>query len=665
MDQEAIGVDEAQKHGRASLHEGRAPNPRASRRRQRWMIPALSLIVLISVGAGVGAWALTRGHASSLEPIASFAADGFPSKVSKLEVEHLSNYVASPDAPPAFMDSALAEMLCGGIDVAGVLFDARGRPLEELEARGFLSLFNRDGLREGLVCGGAARGAIEGESLGALTFGEDGDSHVVVLLRGQAMNLPFPQHRFSGLHGFCEQAEGESDCLPEGHAAIFRDGRWAFGKATAVEAYARAWTSTRRIESTHVEIARSLLDRVEGADRVKLFIRPTSIALASACGSVAPHSLLLGFLPSCFPQGDLEQVTKAIEAKTRGFAFETDDALLRGRIRIVYTFLARDEDAAAELERDVSDLHRDWLSHLDNHEAELVHLIRESKLIYRDHWETKLNAFVRALGESEIERDGDIVRLTLEANLSDSERRAMMLGSDEETRALQAIAELVEAVIEGEALPADALTHVVGEELATYMSLPRATQEDCAALRERLAALVAGGVPTELFGAKFSLEQRFADAACVGSPLPTELRTCEIGADSIAAMQGCAAPPTPFESYWRGELRGQWAVETLEDAPGFNRAQRRSLETIKLEVADGRVAFELEGIYLGALEVESSATSTAHLRLPFVEAPIEAQVERTDAGLRLTALGGTRLLLRRATFERSLFAQAATAGEAE
>jgi hypothetical protein len=600
----------------------------------------------------------TRGG-SGVDPLTRYASDGIPSRVARLEVERMSALLPSADAPPVFLDSALAEVLCGGADLAGELFAARSLTLEELESRGTLDLLSRPDLRARLTCGQHLRAALASEHLGFVTFQEDGADRQVLMVPGHFEELPFGPHRFSGLQGFCEQGSSPGECDAGGSAAVRREDRWVFGEAPSVEAYAREWASTKRTDSTHVEIARALLEALEGADRVKVQVRPTAVPLGSACGSIAPSSLALGILSQCFP-GDLQQVEESINARTRGFAYEADEPARLGRIRLVYTFLARDEEAAEELERDVADFHRDWLSHVENHEAQLVRTVRESNLTYKDHWETRIHGFVRALGEARLERDGAVVRLRMESALSEEERRALEVGSPDEDEALAAVQAVVEAVASNDPVPHDALARLVGAEVATWMTHPRARAEDCGALRDRLATLVGAGVAPDLFGVKFRLEQRFADEACVGSVLPRALHDCVVQAESLEAMDACPAPASPFTAHHRAELQGQWVLESVDAAPGFSYAQRRTLERTKLEVADDRVAFYLGEVYLGPLDLASSGTSSARIRLPLGERPVEATLTVTgEDQIHLAGLGGLELTLRKGTFERSLFALAA------
>jgi hypothetical protein len=317
--------------------------------------------------------------------------------------------------------------------------------------------------------------------------------------------------------------------------------------------------------------------------------------------------------------------------------------------------LARDEEAAASIEKDLIDLVRDWQSQLENNEPRLIKIYREPSTFVRDAlMRSVLDPFLRALHGMKVERHGQVVRLVADEELRPEESKAVREFSETRREDQSATLKIIDALLANAPPPAANLAVFVGPEAAAWIVAPRASVEDCAALAAKLHALSSGEVPPELFGAKFRLERQLTGATCVGKALPVDVKNCFSASASLADFAKCRLPASPFVFAATSKLIGQWQVQPSPDMAATDVAL---LRTCRLEFSETTSAFGCgAGLWTSALLVESSSPDAGSVALPFAKG-VEAHdfAFHKDGVLEIKKFAGAiNLKFERAKFESML-----------
>lgn len=631
--------------------------------RMRVGLVVAGVLLLVGSAAGGAVWLLRRS--TPPEPLATLVNGPLPGKVSALGQTAQLDPLEQPEVPAAIDRSSLASLLCGGVDVAQRLFDAKGETVDELGPE-VLDLFANEKVAPALRCAARVYPKIRRHALLTLAFeGDDDADRQVALLAGDFRSLPMAAHSFRGLAGYCRRDPKSGDCDQDGFAAVRRHGMWATGKFAAVQALAREWTSERKTATTDVQIVRDLTAALEPADAIRLFVKPDHVVLSSACFAVAPPVEPLAFAGKCWPD-DVGDTMKSISAEVRGYAVEQDFPLRSGKLRTDYVLLARDEREAEDLERDVDDLIRDWRARLENQKANLIQIVRKMKdERAEDAYEAQLEAFLRAADGMKAERHGRVVRLRLEEPLREGERKAIAAGLGRSAADLHAAAQVVEALEAGNRPPEKAVARFVGQDAATWMLLPRASKDDCKAIHQHFDELVARGVPTEQFGAKFRVSKWLDGGKCAGMPLPASRRACLTGASDLAAMDACPSPLTPGQAWARRVLEGQWRVTKVSVKGDDDGSTTRVLEGSRFEFGKEKVAWATSGHRVMAdHRADAAADGEVSFRWPSNQGPFVVEAKPSGDGTLHVAPddGSFEVVLERAHFDRSLLAAAQPSG---
>jgi hypothetical protein len=590
----------------------------SSRRRRIVLAAAMVLGTLLIAGlatAGIILW--VERSSGPKEPLASLTEGTLPAKVSRLSQTTALNTWPQYRVPKAVDDASLARTFCDGVDIASKLVKAKGADLTTLESKGIMDLLAHDGLGRALRCGSAIRDHVVRPALGVVRFKHRDDKRKVFLLRSKFHKLPLQRHSFRGLEGFCRQSDQKDADCAEDHLAAAHTGKlWAAGPFPDVKAFVREWTSDRQTATTDVRIARSLTSTLEPADETRVIVKPDQVAFQAACFQVGPRDEALEFTNHCWPD-DLDETLKSIVAEVRGYSLEGSFPFRDGEVRFVYRMLSRDEQGARDLTQATRDLTRDWKAHLENRDADLVEIVRGLDDDDRSEaYGAVLQAFLRGAADMTVVRDGRMVELRIEAALRDPERKAVKPYVQKRSRDLQVASRIVAALQKDEEVARKDLAHFVGQDVARWMLLPRASKSDCTELRQHFDAIVEAGVEPEQYGAKFRMEKRLGDGACVGSPLPPKRKQCLLKATDVASMASCPEPLSPFERYARAQLQGKWKVAEVEKAYGMNYFQRQSLKGRPLQVDGDRIAWGEDPVRLGRLRLRARSTDSFSFDLP-------------------------------------------------
>lgn len=538
-----------------------APGPRRSPRR-----------LLFGIGAGLGGGLLIVGVVAigvtvlDREPAFPDAilAEGLPSQVSTLIVIRLPEDIEADDEMRGLRWSDLA-VFCGGRDIAKRLIAGHGRSPGELLADGTLDVLRGERLRDHMQCGQRLDAAMGRFHMVFVTFPEGDRQRTIGLmpLRDLA-DPPFTMpYNFSGLEGRCEpDGESSSECDDDAFALVRRGPWWAFGMASGISAYAREWNrGDERPVTTNMEYARLLAEAVDDAALVAgVYVRPEALPMADMCAHVP------GGLGECLPDEVAPTLTRILtRIRAVSTAIKVPDVdHFDPEVGWTMSFAARDESDAEDLSRDLEELLRDWRAHLDNHQASFIETIRAGDDDDADQREAMLRAFIRAMADAEIEVDGRVARLVAEDELSEAEQREVAAQLDRRREIRAAASRVVLAVAAGLEPERSDLNRLVGEVSAAWMLQPRATAEQCDAIRAHIGELSGPGVATEDFGAVFRVRQRFAEGSCAGIVMPTEVASCLTAAQSPTAMDACPLPNPP----WRLQpLRVTHQGELTSDDP--------------------------------------------------------------------------------------------------
>ncbi len=512
----------------------------------------IKLVVGIVLGLGGGALVLAAAtYLPSLifpdAPIADVVLEeGLPSQVSSLRVYRLVDDDGDSASIAGFWASILSR-LCGGTDIGSLLMKAEGQPPQALADSGFFEILQGEAVREGLQCGQRLSSANSGFHFLTMKF-EDGDQQRSISLMelGDLDDPPFPlSHNFSGLEGRCHPKEdGSTECSHTGSALVRREGWWAFGDWQAVSAYAREWNrGDDRSETTNMEYARLLAEQLEAAPQgTAIVIRPEELPFGTFCEN------LPGGTAECLPD-EIDDARTRIRANIRGVAVQAHvPNEVQGEAEVAWTmsFATRDEGDAEKVGRDLDELLRDWRAHLENREPAFIEQNRESDEDDVDRREVMLRVFIRAMREAEVEVDGRVARLVARGELSDGEQREIQTHFEGKRRRLEATSRIVEAVIAGNDPEHGDLTVLMGEDAASWMLQPRATEQTCERIRGHISELSDGGVATADFGKLFQVRQRYVETPCLGTVMPGTLVECLTGAADIGVMAACPQPIPPW-----------------------------------------------------------------------------------------------------------------------
>ncbi len=485
------------------------------------------------------------------------------------------------DGPPAvrdaFLTSDLARHVCG----AGSDFAERLLRLKSGGSRSpddALTLFDPktiEGRRASLQCGQSLLGALAKPSFTELVF-HDGDEKKflsVEMLRLDVEELPakfgFAKHTFSGMGGYClvnpkktepdlewsgsaassgkDGKDGkDGECGEESLAAFHEGPTWFFGKRNAIDAFARSYSKPKKELTTTVENLQLAFDSGEGlaVRRADARAKASSSLLKLPC-SVAAFDSGAGskFVEECMPKS-VEKNASSIDSKVRAVTYELAAPIHEADgIRFNMFFVARDNDAAKDVESELKDATRDWKSAVENDDGKLSKLVREApKQLGQRKWAVAIDPFLRAIRGAKIARNGRVVELRLAEKFSSSEKKEMTEVMDKTSEDSQAVAAITQAMVKGQPVPEASLAALVGADWASHVLAPRATEKDCLALREKMGKFDmsragVGAIPDSL---RFNL--RFK---CDGQPMPATTQKCLTDAVDAASFGRCPVAVDP------------------------------------------------------------------------------------------------------------------------
>jgi formylglycine-generating enzyme required for sulfatase activity len=458
-----------------------APAPAASSRatRRRWLLPAAVAGALAVIGGGaVVAWRLARsGHAAF--PI---AANRLPENTDALREAPIDGaYAANRTVREMLVAGAISAFACepDEDDPASALLDLGG---DDEKALAYFAPSHENEVRAMMDCGGRMAAGLLGPAriMGFNFTSADNKKHTFAVLDLRAARLPsalgWVDHMFSALPGYCYQPKGQKDCGDDSPGAVRYGGRWIFSDAATLKTLAHSLAQPKAIVSSTVEMLQHATHALSGmqswsAEATRSskthLVGPCAWAASNVAGSSSD------FMSACFPAADDRQVA-TIDGEVRAAADEVDADVksaqaVRGRVVLV----ARDSEAAADLEKDVAELVNDWKAHVENNQAKLVKLASEgAKTPDERVWAVVVDVFIRALENMRVSRSGSAVTISYERRFtSEVEKEVKEAAGKPDDRGLAAAAVLA-AIEKRQPLPPEALSQVLGARVAAFVLSP-------------------------------------------------------------------------------------------------------------------------------------------------------------------------------------------------
>jgi hypothetical protein len=389
-----------------------------------------------------------------------------------------------PHIRQMFTSAELGSEICraGTLDPA-VQLEVIGL-LGSSSAKQFFAAQNLESVRSLLECGQLLTANLDGNFQTAIGFTDDSSTKQEVgILQLKAQDIPpkygLTKHAFSGVDGYCRTSDpskptaAATDCTATSEAALHQANTWLFGKRAALDTAAHTMATPRTDLSTQVAALNDAAAETEGlsSTRIQADLGSAKSFIGAPCGWGAFQTAgsSKDFFDSCFPNSD-EKLIEGMDAKLRAAAFELEpDVVKAGAVHGNIILVARDGDAAKDVEKDANELVTDWKSQLQNNEAKLIKQAKTDPISLRQKaWATYVDNFLHAVENMKVTRSGRTVHMSFNDALLDDDRRDLT-DADKQTRDRRAaIADVLSAIAAKQALPQDALAKIVGAPWATF-----------------------------------------------------------------------------------------------------------------------------------------------------------------------------------------------------
>jgi hypothetical protein len=364
-----------------------------------------------------------------------------------------------------------------------------------------------DSMGELIDCGAVVASNLDSPYQSYITFEDDqSKSRHVLTTKLKISELPdkagFAKHGFGAFKGYCRTgddaapsglglgalgsssgstapaAKDDGECKETSPSAFYKSGTWFLGDRTSLELMAKNLANPHEELGSGVSALKEAAEQTQGLPTVSLAGNPKSSKeyFLAPCSSAALQSAgsMTEFIEGCFPAKQEEQLLTEIDSRIRGAAYEQDgDYAKAGAVIGNMIFVARDDDSAKKLEKDVNEVVTDWKTHVSVHDAKLI---KESKDKAVTRTQKKFAAvsetFFKAIRNAKVTRSGRTVRVAYDEKLS-PEDLAEIKNADESTVEKRiATAQILEAIQAKKPVPQAPLAKLVGAKWATYLTGP-------------------------------------------------------------------------------------------------------------------------------------------------------------------------------------------------
>ncbi len=456
--------------------------------------------------------------------------------------------------------------------------------------------FDKDKLAEMaslLECGSYLAASLDSPYQTAVGY-EDGDQRRLVSIgHFRFSTLPqtagFTAQTYRGVAGYCQQGSGKKDpfglgapaakrafgapppiptaapvattpdtCEEADHGAFAQGTTWFLGRRTSLETMAYSVTHPREELNARVASIQEAAKQTEGLPVVRLQANPKSSreffmapCYSGASQSAAPFDK---FLEGCFPGKSLDGTLSEIDAKLKAAAYETDgDVQKAGAIRGNVIFVARDDETAKEIEKDVREVVIEWKAHLESNDAKLINQSRDLATTTRQKkFSAIADRWFKALSRTEVKRKGRSIRVSFLEKLAPEDKVALDDADKSTVEKRRAVGEVLVAIEGKKPVPEKALAALVGASWAKYLvgpppasALPGArvalTGDDCKKLQQRVAWFSTSDKAFDAPGARtMLLDHKYASCGARPIVIDSSQRACLDAFRSSSEYAACA-----------------------------------------------------------------------------------------------------------------------------
>ncbi len=433
-----------------------------------------------------------------------------------------------------------------------------------------------DEIRSLLDCGSVLEGSLESpyQALISIDGDKKGPQHVAVG-HFSISDLPrkggFTPFSYRGVSGFCrtqgDDRSGLFGVAPTSPAGVcdensfggFAQGStWFLGSRSALETMASSIKNPKEDLNVRVAALKDASNATTGLPVVRIQASPKSSRefFTAPCLFGAAHSAVpfTQFMEGCFPTVGQERALEAIDAKIKAAAYETDGDLAKAKaFQGNIVFVARDDESAVAVERDVKDVVADWRIHVEENDDKLIVQSNEFAVTAgQKKFAAVADDYFNALKGAKVSRKGRTVRVTMKEALSKADLVALDEAERSTVEKRQATADILDAIQAKRAIPQPALAKLVGGAWATFLTGP-APAEQPPSVRtplssdecHRLQARIAGFSSSSFFSTDARLmffSHKFANCATRPPEADLSQRACLASFKTADEYARCAAP---------------------------------------------------------------------------------------------------------------------------
>ncbi|MDB4937997.1 MAG: hypothetical protein JWP87_4969 [Labilithrix sp.] len=467
------------------------------------------LVLLAAVGGGAAFW-LTRSKSVALPVDAKM----LPSQTTGISTQLIEATRETDDrVKRTYVAAELGAEVCrpGTANPARRIEGIGGgstRAAKEL----FFQKKSLDEMRALLECGSVLQGSLESPYQAVITVENDEKrpQHIAVG-HFSITDLPrksgFTPFSYRGASGFCRtQGEDRSGTCDDTSFGGFAQGTtWFLGDRGSLETMASSVQNPKEDLNARLAALKDAASATQGLPVVRIQAQPKSSRefFVAPCMFGASHSAVpfTQFLEGCFPSKGSERALEAIDAKIKAAAYETDGDLKKAKaFQGNIVFVARDDESAKEVEREVKDVVSDWRIHIEENDDKLIVQSNEFAVTTgQKKFAAVADNYFKALKGAKVTRKGRTVRVAMREGLSKADLLALDDADRSTAEKRRATAEILDAIQAKKPVPQGPLAKLVGPQWAAFLTGPAPLEappsvklpmsaDECKKLQSRVSA---------------------------------------------------------------------------------------------------------------------------------------------------------------------------------
>lgn len=433
-----------------------------------------------------------------------------------------------------------------------------------------------DEMRSLLECGAILEGSLESPYQAVISVDNNdkkGLQHIAVGHFSIA-DLPrkggFTPFSYRGIDGFCRTqgddrgglfgavpASPPGTCDETSFGGFAQGSTWFLGNRAALETMAVSVKNPKEDLNVRLAALKDAASATQGLPVVRIQAQPKSSRefFIAPCLFGASHSAVpfAQFMEGCFPASGQERALESIDAKLKAAAYETDGDLAKAKaFQGNIVFVARDDDSAVQVEREVKDVVADWRIHVEENDDKLIVQSNEFAVTAgQKKFAAVADDYFKALKGAKVTRKGRTVRVALREALSKADLVALAEAETSTVEKRRATADILDAIQAKRPVPQPALAKLVGGPWATFLTGPapleappsvRApmTTDECRKLQSR----VAGFSTSSFFSTDARLmffSHKFANCATHPPDVDSAQRACLAAFKTADEYARCAS----------------------------------------------------------------------------------------------------------------------------